>query len=210
MKNIIFFGDSITEGSNSTMRFTDYIKDTSKEPINVVNKGISGTTIGEYSIYPVDGNSLLSIYNKDDRIKNADTIVLEYGSNDISALMCGFIDIDKIMISFVKALDGISQLNPSAKIKFLSLTDNDEVLIRYAMLQCAYLEDKYFANYNFKFPASIWADRYKYFVDAVSKSIEVVPMVLEKEFLTRHIGTDNLHPNETGHKIIASNIQDLL
>ena len=207
MKKIICFGDSLLEGSCSKTRYTDYLQD---ENTKIVNKGISGTTIGEYSIYPVDGNSLLSIYAKDDRIKDADTIILEYGSNDVTAIMCGFTDIDKVMISFVKALDGIRQLNPTANIKFLSVSDNDRVLLRYAELQCLYLEEEYFVNYDFKFPISKWADTYKYLVDAISKSVPVIPMIFDESFIDKHIASDNLHPNEDGHRIIATNISKLI
>ena len=207
MKKIICFGDSLLEGSNSKTRYSDYLIDKDTE---VVNMGISGTTIGEYSIYPVDGNSLLSIYAKDDRIKDADTIILEYGSNDVTAIMCGFTDIDKVMISFVKALDGIRQLNPRAKIKFLSVTDNDIVLLEYAALQCSYLEEDYFMNYDFKFPVSKWADTYKYFINAVSQSVTVIPMILDTEFMDKYISSDMLHPNEDGHRIIATNIAKLI
>ena len=207
MRKIVCFGDSLLEGSNSKTRFMDYLIDDKTE---IINHGISGTTIGEYSIYPVDGNSLLSIYNKDDKIKDADTIILEYGSNDISALMCDFITFDKIMISFVKALDGIRQLNPKANIKFLSVTDDPNVLLKYSELQCLYLEEEYFMNYNFKFPVSMYADRYRYFIDAVSKSVPVIPMIYTVDFMDKYIGSDNLHPNEDGHRLIAANIQHLI
>ena len=207
MKKIICFGDSLLEGSNSKTRFTDYLIDNNTD---VINNGISGTTIGEYSIYPVDGSSLLSIYTKDDRIKDADTIILEYGSNDVTAIMCGFTDIDKVMISFVKALDGIRQLNPTANIKFLSVTDDNKILLSYAELQCLYLEEDYFINYNFKFPVSKWADTYKYLIDAISKSVPVIPMVVDKDFMDKFISSDCLHPNEDGHRIIATNISKLI
>lgn len=207
MKNIICFGDSILEGSNSKIKFTDYLQD---DNTKIVNKGISGTTIGEYSIYPVDGNSLLSIYDKDDRIKDADTIILEYGINDVTAIMCGFTDFDKVMISFVKALDGIRQLNPKASIKFLSISDDVMSILKYAELQCAYLEEDYFVNYDFKFPVSKWADIYKYLIDAISHSVAIIPMMSDTEFIEKFISSDLIHPNEDGHRLIATNISKLI
>ena len=207
MKKIICFGDSILAGSNSKTKFTDYFQD---DKTMVINKGISGTTIGEYSIYPVDGNSLLSIYNKDSIIKDADTIILEYGINDVTAIMCGFTDFDKVMISFIKALDGIRQLNPRAEIKFLSISDNNETLLRYAILQCCYLQEEYFVNYDFNFPASKWADLYRYLIDSVSKSVTVIPMIHTTEFIDKYISSDLIHPNEDGHRLIAVNIEKLI
>ena len=202
--SIIIFGDSISAGQNSKVKYSDYFER------EVINKAVSGTTIGEYSIYPVDGYSLLSLYNKDTRIKDADTILLEYGINDATAIMCGFTDDNKVMLNFVKALDGIRQLNPNAKVKLLAISLNSNVILNYASLQCDYLENDYFRNYDFTFPISVWADNYKYIVDGMSRSIEVIPMIHDTDFLDKYISSDGIHPNEDGHRVISMNVEQYL
>lgn len=54
---VVFFGDSLTVGEgNKNISFADLaFQDATK-----VKLCESGSTVGEYSIYPVDGNSLLS------------------------------------------------------------------------------------------------------------------------------------------------------
>ena len=120
---VLIFGDSISAGSNSKVKYSDYFD------CEVKNLAVSGTTIGEYSIYPVDGYSLLSLYDKDDYIKDADVILLEYGINDASAVMCDFTDTNKVMLNFVKVLDGIRQLNSKADIKMLAISLNNSGML---------------------------------------------------------------------------------
>ena len=119
----LFFGDSLTAGeNNNNISFVDYVKG------NTMNLGISGTTIGEYSIYPVDGNSLLGVINRNQNaIKTSDKIFLEYGCNDVAAIMCGFATIQIVTVSLVKAIDWIKQLNPRCKIYFLALGDEGAI-----------------------------------------------------------------------------------
>lgn len=199
--SFLFFGDSITAGSSSPISFTDCIKE------EVLNFGISGTTIGEYSIYPVDGYSLLSMYDKVSGIKTADKIFLEYGINDVSSIMCDFTELQKVIVSFVKALDGITQLNKTADIYFLSISDVDNIIQKYAKLQCDYLSDDYFKGFNFSFPVSKWAGLYISFISAVKTRLKVIPMIENVEFLYKYISSDNIHPNAAGHKLIAENIK---
>ena len=200
----IFFGDSLTEGTNSNKSFTHEFFDS-------YNKGISGTTIGEYSIYPVDGNSLLSVYNKDiPTLKKCGHIFIEYGANDVSSIMCGFTTLDKVIISFVKAIDGIKQINNYGKIHFLTISDDIDIVKEHAEYQCMYLRDDYFRGYDFNFPASKWAELYMKIMVAVSKRVEVIPMVDDKDFFYKYLSTDNLHPNEEGHSVIAHTIKKYL
>lgn len=199
----IFFGDSITAGSNSNSRFSDYFYG------GVVNKGVSGTTIGEYSIYPVDGNSLISKYNCSD-IRFASNIFLEYGINDVSAIMCDFTDLNKVVLNFVKALDGIKQINKFAKIYWLSISDDVNIIFEHSKLQCKYLAEDYFKGYDFVFPATTFADNYIQLLGYVRKRLPIIPMMNSKEFLTTYLSDDNIHPNEEGHKVIANNIKTSL
>lgn len=201
----LFLGDSFTSGENNdNISFADYVKGNSH------NLGISGTTIGEYSIYPVDGNSLLSIISKNtELISNADKIFIEYGINDVSAIMCGFTTEQHVIISFVKALDWIKQLNPNADIYFLALSEDRDIIENFAKLQCTYLKTDYFKFYDFIFPKSIWSTTYVSLIRALAKVVKVVPMITEFSF-EEHIDKDNLHPNDKGYRLIAETVSEYI
>lgn len=201
--SIIFFGDSITAGSNSNTRFTDYFDEA------VVNMGVSGTTIGEYSIYPVDGYSLLRLYDCPE-IKMADKIVLEYGINDTSAIMCDFVDTNKVLLNFIKILDGIKQLNNHAEIIFLALSGNSEIVYDYAKKQCNYLSNDYFRKFSFNFPATSWCNIYIELMKLIKETVKVIPMIQDMRFFDENavcMSDDDLHPNEKGHYIISETIK---
>lgn len=201
--SIIFFGDSITEGSNSDKKFTDYFNEA------VVNKGVSGTTIGEYSIYPVDGYSLLRLYDCPE-IRMADKIVLEYGINDTSAIMCDFVDTNKVLLNFIKVLDGIKQCNPHADIIFLALSGDMDIVYKYAKLQCEYLSNDYFKKFSFNFPATSWCNTYIELIKLIKETVKVVPMITDYRFFDYNaecMSDDNVHPNEKGHYLISETIK---
>ena len=202
---VVFFGDSITECSNSECSFTDYLD----ADQTIFNFGVSGTTMGEYSIYPVDGHSLISSYNVR-AVNLSDKIFLEYGINDVSAMMCGFVKEQQVLISFVKALDGIKQLNSKAEIYFLTISDDYDIVKSYAQLQCIYLEDDYFKDFNFKFPYTMWADYYWNLMQDIKKRVPTIPMINNFEFLDKYLSDDKIHPNKYGHEIIAENIKKYL
>ncbi len=205
--NCIFFGDSLTEGDNCDCKFTDFLPLEYK----VRNFGVSGTTIGEYSIYPVDGNSLLSqIAKHKDEIRNATHIFIEYGANDVSAVMCGFATVKTVVVSFVKAIDWIRQLNSSAKIIFLS-PGSDAIIDEKSYDMCGYLEDEYFANFNFKFPDTLYADYYKDIIHNISNVCDIMYMFDDDmEWGDEYLSDDNIHPNRKGHIRIAHNIENQL
>ena len=203
---LLFFGDSFTEGEGSTNKcsFTHFLKDIYN--ISVWNFGISGTTIGEYSIYPVDGNSLLSNISKYKVfIENCDVLYLEYGINDMSAIMCDFTTLKIVEVSFVKALDAIKQINPSIKIIFLSISDKPCIVDMYANLQCKYLMDDYFKGYNFYIEHKDWSDNYKKLVEFIERRCYVVPMVTDMNFFD-NMSNDLIHPNNEGYSMISKNI----
>ena len=200
----LFFGDSLTRGENCEHSFTDYL------PCewDVYNLGVSGTTIGEYSIYPVDGDSLLGQISKHtEAIKCASDIFIEYGSNDVSAIMCGFATVQTVVVSFVKAVDWIKQLNPKVNIYFLGMTNND-IIINRATRMCAYLKNYYFKSFNFDFPVNIYVAYYKQIIDNISKVCDIIEMFdTTMGFdMNEFTSDDNIHPNEVGHKRIAGNI----
>ena len=202
---ILFFGDSITEGDNCDCSYTDFLP----PELDVENYAISGTTIGEYSIYPVDGHSLLSQISKYKRdISKADTIYIEYGANDVSAIMCGFATMQTVIVSLVKAIDWIRQLNSNAKIIFLQL-GNDKVIEQHSENMCDYLENDYFSAFNFKFPKTVYQHLYTEFIANVWKICNNVKNMFDDEMIENmsdYISDDNIHPNREGHKRIARNI----
>lgn len=203
--SFVFLGDSITAGSSSSFSFTECID----PEYDIFNFGISGTTVGEYSIYPVDGYSLLATYDKIAELRMADKIFLEYGCNDVAAIMCGFTTLQTAIISFVKAVDGIRQLNNEAEICFLSIAEPYSIIIsEYAKYQVEYLRNDYFKGYDFTFPVNMWASNYSDFALGASKRCDkVIPMIEDYRFFDKHLAGDKLHPNETGHKVIAQTIQ---
>lgn len=203
--SIIFFGDSITEGSNCDCSFTDYLP----HELEVENFGVSGTTIGEYSIYPVDGNSLLSLipkYMMD--IRDADKIYIEYGANDVTAIMCGFATMQTVVISFVKAIDWIRQINKTAEIIFLKFGSEKAIKMNSENM-CHYLRKVYFSAFNFKFSSKLYAELYKELIDNVKKVCNNVKSMFTDNMvdnMSNYISDDKIHPNRDGHKLIARNI----
>lgn len=196
----LFFGDSLTAGENARFSFVDY------SDFGGINLAVSGTTIGEYSIYPVDGNSLLSVIaSHEDTIKFADEIYIEYGCNDVSAIMCGFATVQTVTVALVKAIDWIRQLNKKAPIYFLALgEEGSNVLKLFAKGQCDYLENDYFGAFNFSFPASIYSEVYSQIINNASNLCDIIYMFDDKTFKSEYISSDNMHPSTKGHRHIAS------
>ena len=205
--SIVFFGDSITEGSNCDFSFAECIEDT-RHYEDVVNLGVSGTTIGEYSIYPVDGDSLLRMARTPE-LGYATKVFIEYGINDVSSIMCGFVDEHQVIVNFVKALDGIQQRVNNAELYFLAISCDTDIIKQYAKLQCDYLSNEYFRGFNFTFPSLTWADQYERLIDNFSKRLKIIPMVEDDTFFdedSKYLSFDKLHPNDEGHHVIADTI----
>ena len=137
---ILFFGDSITSGENNN--FNGFVeKLNNKECINL---GVSGTCLGNYSLYPVGKNNLTDLVIKEkDKIKDADVMFIEYGSNDISSVLLNYTNINNCLIELVKAVDAISQINDNARLYFVCLGENKK---RFAKGQVDYLKNDYFKN----------------------------------------------------------------
>jgi lysophospholipase L1-like esterase len=207
----LFFGDSLTEGSNSNYNFTDFLEGAGKLG-SCKNRGVGGTTIGEYSIYPVDGNSLLSQIEKyTENVREADYIFIEYGSNDVSAVMCGFATVQTVVVSFVKAVDWIKQINQRAQIVFLAFCNtqylvNSNIVLKRGNQMCDYLEHDYFAKFDFKFPVTKYVRIYEDIIFNISKVCDIISMFDEEMLRDEYISDDNIHPNVEGHKRIAENI----
>lgn len=200
--SVLFFGDSLTEGQNCEKSFTDFLP----QAWDIYNFGVGGTTIGEYSIYPVDGQSLLGqIANHQELIKHADTIFIEYGSNDVSAIMCGFATVKTVIVSFIKAIDWIKQLNPDVKIIFLTFGGN-VVVSQKGSRMCDYLNNEYFAKFDFTFPVSWYSDTYNKIIYDISKVCDTIYMFDIDSMGDEYLSDDKIHPNVEGHKRIAETI----
>lgn len=198
----IFFGNSFTEGEgNCGISFVDYLDK------NCRNLGVSGTTMGSYSIYPVDGYCLLErLHHFTKLIRDADNVFLEYGINDVASLMCDFATMVQVKVAFIKAIDYIKQVNPRCNIYFLSVSENSNIIKQYAELQCDYLANDYFNGYDFIFPASRWYSLYTEIIDAVKVKVEVIPMIDDILFFKSFMSADKVHPNGNGYSRIAEKL----
>ena len=208
MQKLLFIGDSFTAGeNNNSISYVQYLdKDYDSTPI-----GISGTTIGEYSLYLVDGFSLLSQIDKyKEKIVNADTIFLEYDINYISSMLGNKVSYHGILNTLDKAISALKQINPTAKIKFLVLSLDNEVIISYANNHHEYLTKDFCPNQDITHVKHLWADNYIKLIKDVSNRLETIPMILDLNQLKKYFAKNTMHPSKEGHKIIANNINSYL
>lgn len=209
-KKVVFLGDSLTSGDNNQGKsFVDYISG----DFDIVKLGVSGTTMGEYSIYPVDGYSLLfQIRRHENAIKSADVIVLEYGVNDTTAGIVGNVSFVQELIAFVKAVDAITQLNPKAKLLFLSLSQDKKTLDFYALCQERYIETDYLYGYarTVCMMFEEWTGWYEKLISAIERKVEVIPMIDNKNWMLEYMDADDLHPTDEGYRLIADKVFGVL
>lgn len=203
----LFFGDSITSAENNN--FNGYVEKLKLQ--NFKNYGVSGTCIGDYSLYPVEDTNLIQLlYKKRDEIKNADRIFLEYGSNDISSIICEYTTLKVVMIEFVKCIDYIRQNNLNCEIYYISLGDN---LSFFARGQIEYLKNEYFNNISdllFTKDSLIdkWIETYNEFISYISKmNLKMIklPILNDNEF-----DIDGIHPNDIGYNKISNKFKEIL
>jgi lysophospholipase L1-like esterase len=199
---IIFFGDSLTSGENNNFEsFVEKLKF-----IDYKNNGISGTCIGNYSIYPVSNNNLIDKLYSDKDLCKADKIILEYSSNDVSSVLCDYTSISKVKINLIKCIDFIKQNNKNCNIYFILLGENKYSL---AEGQCKYLSNDYLKSFEKIYSREKWLEIYDelyYFI----KSLETLK-VIEIPLLQRdEIDLDGMHPNDKGYEKIASYLKEIL
>lgn len=206
---LLFIGDSITEGQGSGS-YVEYVA--KLLPGHQVKKlGISGTTIGEYSLYPVEGDSLLYKLKTEEykqAIRDADLIYLEYGCNDISAVVAGNVTYSQVLFAFVKAIDAIHQINCKAQITFLALSCSSLILQKFSKNVISYLNE-YYKAISYCLPSAAvnaWAKKYQEFIEDIQGTVEVVDMILSTLFLEDYLAEDKLHPTLEGYEIIAYEI----
>ena len=137
----LFFGDSYTSGeNNNTVSWVNYIG----MHDDYVNNAISGTTMGDYSLYPVKDHDLLhQLYQQTEEIKKADRIVLAYGLNDIAAVATGYTKIINVKVALIKCLDYIKQINFDCVIDFVIPTLEEDIIHKFLLLNCDYITNRY-------------------------------------------------------------------
>ena len=212
MEKLVVFGDSISAGecSENNTSYVDFVK---KElDIKYVhNLAVSGTTIGDYSIYPVGPNSLLDmVFKHQEKVKVADTIFIEYGLNDVASLVAGYTTFNKVIVDFIKVIDEIKQLNSTAKIYFIALTENEKCLSKLSENYSNYLNNEYLTiPFFISEPKDILKTYVKlmYYISMCNK-IDVIYLLNENDdnFMDLYLAEDGIHPNKEGHKLMADNI----
>ena len=111
------------------------------------------------------------------------------------------------MVTFVKALDAIRQLNPKVDIKFLTISCDTKTIDAYSIKMCKYLSDIYFKGYDIEMYSPRWSRVYwDLFEKVFKKNLDFREMFKNKNEYLENLSSDNLHVNEVGHKIIAKNI----
>lgn len=200
----LFFGDSITAGEGCPASFVPYLGG----PLQNYNLGVSGATIGEYSIYPVDGNSLLSLIPQNKMsIERANNIFIEYGINDISAVLCGNATIRQVIIAWVKAFNLIKNINPNVNIYFLSYGTH-LVIKDLAECVCTYLNDTYFRDVLHIIFADDFVHYYTLFEESIMRYCKVIHLFDYREYNDINlVQADGIHPTHEGHKYIADCIK---
>ena len=200
---ILFFGDSFTSAENNKGNgFVEKLHDCAN-----VNYGVSGSTIGDYSLYPVVDGDLFSMLKRyDAKIKLADKIVLEYGINDASSAIVRNLQIQPV-IDFVKCVDYIKQLNPNITIYFLSVKKMEEKI---ALDQFYYLMTNYYKNIRQIYFRGVlnedfcqtWVNCYEGILNNITGLVDKVIELPELE--KDDWDTDMLHPNDKGYQKIAN------
>ena len=135
---ILFLGDSLTSAENNNYKgFVEKLRLQFFE-----NKGVSGSTIGDYSLYPVGNTDLLSLtFKYKDFIAESDYLFIEYGINDIASATVGYTTNNHIYITLNKCIDNIYQINKDIKIVYLLPTLDLKVLSEIAKSQYDYLKE---------------------------------------------------------------------
>lgn len=202
---ILFFGDSITSAENNS--FNGFVEKLNLS--NYYNYGVSGTTIGSYSLYPVGNNDLINLlYKHEAEIIECDLLFLEYSSNDVSSVVVGYATLADVTISLVKALDYITQLNPNITICFIGLGVNNSKI---AQGQCEYLNNIYLKNSRLKkISTKAWIKTYYKFERIVKSLIPVYISLTENVLEDTLLDADFMHPNDAGYNLISKDIRKQL
>lgn len=200
-KRLVVFGDSFSEGDT-------YVNEL-RSSFRVKNLAVSGTTVGDYSIYPVGRNCLLDkLYDNVKAIRKADIILLEYGLNDASSLAVGYTNQVRVHYDLVKAKDFIEQINSKAKVMFL--VPGGVGKFEYVKRHVNYINNEYVrgdVDTNVVFMDWIRGlSVFVKYVEEVFNESRVIRMINSLDDLIGYLAEDGIHPNKRGHIIIAVNI----
>ena len=218
MKNVVFIGDSLTSGENNNFRsYAHIVKE--KTNYNVSVLGVSGACFGDYSIYPVKDTLFTLVDTNTEVIRDADYLFIEFGINDTAAVIMRYVDINKVYISIVRAVDYIKQLNKNVKLTFLLVDATGEYSLKYLKyLKYDYFKDyptlsdpilRYgcFENYltlNDSIYYCDWDFTYKNIRQFISRSFDLI--LINEGVKSEYLDSDNIHPTEEGYAIIADSI----
>lgn len=204
-----FFGDSITSGENNNfISYVEYLKLNG----NIVNNGVSGTTFGRYSLYPVNNFCLESLL-EGITPQEADNyaIVISYGPNDCSSACLNYVNIKNVLIDFIRCVDMIRQTFKHCKLVFLGISSEYSILLQIALKQKEYLKELYFKHINseFDFDNFIyeWVNNYYKVIKLASEICDETHMMMDSNFdIINDMDEDGLHPNDVGYFKIANKI----
>lgn len=207
---IVFYGDSLTSGENNN--FVSYVDKLKTKGYDALKIGVSGTTLGEYSLYPVEGYSL-ALQLKGQEFKDAKYVFLEYGLNDAAAISADQVTIVQAILELRKRVDYIRQNSPDTKIVFLSVGSKKH-MAQFAFTQEHYLLKDYLKEMREFFPnistinlANVYEQICKY---AKIYCDYVCHMFREEQDFGPFIDSDYLHPNDKGYEMIAENISSFI
>ena len=210
----VFYGDSITSGENNNFKsYVDYLK---TDIETILNFGVSGTTIGKYSLYPVNNYSLESLLEVENPLEAPNwNVFISYGGNDASSVALEYTKAENVLIDFVRCVDLIRQKYRNCKITFLGLTSVYPILLHLASKHRKYLETIYFKDINseLNFDNFIykWCNVYYQISKAASKLCDNTIMLLSDNFnLSTDMDEDELHPNDVGYQKMAERLEQEL
>ena len=214
--NIVFIGDSLASGENNNFKGYPYYYKVNHPEHHVDIFGVSGSCMGDYSIYPVKENMYDEVYELSYHtpiIENADIIFLQYGINDTTALTIGYANFIQVCISIVKTVDMIKQVNNDVRIVFLVPFDKDsKSLQKFASLHIDYLIYDYLRNYSIhslSVDIDKWLSCYKELLGFIENSFEVHYLDKHNIYMS-NIDEDNIHLTSLGYKKVAEYIDEFI
>lgn len=208
--NIIFYGDSLTSGENNQfVSYVHYFEEALTDKVdnlNVFNQGISGSTIGDYSIYPViNGDLLHQLANTSLKsLSEADYIFLEYGINDSTAIVSRYVSIEHVLIDIIKCEDFIHQINAKCKIYFVAFSGS--IVDDFANSQHLYLKNNYLKHIDELKPSSYEIKRLYNTIVKVASDIFDRTLFIDLDI---DMDKDGLHPNNEGYMKIGEELAKL-
>jgi lysophospholipase L1-like esterase len=204
---VLFLGDSLTSAENNNYKgFVEKLRLQFFE-----NKGVSGSTIGDYSLYPVGNTDLLSsTFKYKDIIAKSDYLFIEYGINDIASATIGYTTNNYICITLNKCIDNIYQINKNIKIVYLLPTLESKVLSEIAKSQYDYLKeylDEEIVGDKEDFIKFYMNNYYSLVKFITRKKLNILTLIDNVDVYRNYLDVDMIHPNDKGYQIIADKLR---